>query len=620
MSMSMSQNIRHIHRGHPLHAARGMSDLRQMLDDCAERYRGRVAFRFRADPHAPLQTKTYDAFRREAEALGTALLMRGLADRHVAVIGENRYEWSLSYLATVSGVGVVIPLDRLLPASEIERMLERGEVDALICSRDFEDIARDIASRSERLSLIAVMNPKEGAPESHDPRFTTVPALLSEGFAALAGGNGAYRARRIDPDAMNVLLFTSGTSSSAKAVMLSHRNLISDVLSLAGIMAAKAGDTVLSILPLHHTFENTCGLLFTLYQGMTIAISDGLKHLNRNLVEHAPTILVGVPMLFDKFRSRISEELRKRSLEKKVGFMMKASRLPGQLGTLLKRKLFGKLLAPLGGKLRLIVTGGAGMDANVAQWYEDIGVRVYQGYGLTETSPVIAGCNDRIRRPGTCGQPLPNTEIGILDPDREGSGEIVVRSPMVMLGYWNDEESTRECRIGDWFRTGDLGSFDRRGLLRVTGRAKSMIVLKNGKKVFPEEIESLLNRVAMVKESMVWGEKDDAGNVTVCSKLVLDPDRLPRVDGAIDDAEVCRLLDEEIKAINRSLSSYKAVRHFVYTTEELAKTTTLKVKRYVEAEALSRLFRQMAANLCTSGMRNLDRIRELLAASAAEPV
>lgn len=608
--MSERSEITQIHFGKPIYKTRQYDTLRDMIRDSVVRYAQHTAFRFRDTPAGSVMEKSYSVFLAEMNALGTALASLGLLGGNIAVIGENRYEWALSYLAVANGVGVVIPLDRMLPAAEIEAMLVRGEVDALFYSAAFEEDIRDLSARNSRIRFYIRMN-DTGEADQPDPdtRFLKMENLMKSGGIRLAGGDRSYLDAAIDPEVMKILLFTSGTSATSKAVMLSHRNLCADVRALAGIVHADPGESVLSVLPLHHTFENTCSLLFSLNHGMTVAISDGLKFLSKNLVEYQPAILIGVPLIFEKFRKRVLDEARKTGLEKKMRVGMKAARVFQFVGIDIRRKLFFKVHASFGGKLRVMIAGGAAMDSTVTKWYEGIGIKVYQGYGLTETAPVIAGCNDRIRRAGTCGQPLPEVEMGICNADDTGTGEIVVRGPMVMLGYWKDAESTNEAIRNGWFHTGDLGRFDRLGLLHVTGRSKSMIVLKTGKKVFPEELEALLGQIAYVKESIVWGECGESGDVEVCARIVVNRDNLPE-HAADDDEFIHRLLINTVRDFNKTISPYKAIRHFVYGESELAKTTTLKVKRYLEIDELHRLLTETSASIRTVAGKNIDLLKE----------
>ena len=596
----------------PLYQAPVIESLKDMLEKCEAHYGAQIAFNYRSDPQKPKESKTYSQFLHDVNSLGSALLNLGISDKRIAIIGENRYEWIVSYLATVNGVGIAVPLDRMLPANEIEPMLERGEVDVLVYSRSFQSEVEAIASRNTRLKALICMNPQRDE-DVDRPGFYSFYELLCQGDDLLKSGFDAYINAKIDPQALRILLFTSGTSSTSKAVMLNHSNICADIMALGGVVKFNPGESILSVLPLHHTFENTTGLLFPLYLGMTISISDGLKYLSKNLAEYMPVILVGVPLIFDKFKGRMVDELKKKGLLKKVKLLMGFTNALRYTGLDLRRKLYKQLLDALGGKLRVIVTGGAAMDPQTAKWYENIGVKVYQGYGLTETSPVVAGGNDRTRKIGTCGEPLPGITVAIANPDKNGSGELVVKAKTVMMGYWKNEEATKEVIQDGWFRTGDLGCINKRGLIQVTGRVKSMIVLKNGKKVFPEELECHINKLDYVKESLVWGEATADGTVDICAKIILDKEQIASIFASPDNEdEIKKLLDTAIKDINKLMPVYKAIRYYVYGYDELIKTTTLKVKRYVEADQMRHLLSQLTTTIKSAAGKNIDNLKEML--------
>ncbi len=596
----------------PLYQTTNIDSLKDMLQKCEANYGDQIAFKFRNDPQKPTENRTYSQFVRDVNSLGSSLLELGLSNSRVAIIGENRYEWIVSYMATVNGVGIAVPLDRMLPPNEIGPMLERGEVDVLVYSNAFQSAVETLSVNNTKLKAIICMNP-QNEEDVMRPGFYSFPKLLIQGNDLLDSGFDQYINTKIDPLALSILLFTSGTSSTSKAVMLNHSNVCADVLALGGVVRFKPGESVLSILPLHHTFENTAGLLFPLYLGMTIAISDGLKYLSKNLSEYKPDCLVGVPLIFDKFKSRMFDELKKKGLYKKVRALMGVTNALRYTGLDLRRKLFKQLLEALGGRLRVIVTGGAAMEPQTANWYENIGVRVYQGYGLTETSPVVSGGSDRVRKAGTCGEPLPGITVAIANPDETGSGELVVKAKTVMMGYWKNEEATKEAIRDGWFHTGDLGCIDKRGLIHVTGRVKSMIVLKNGKKVFPEELEFHINKLDYVKESMVWGEAAADGTIDICAKIILDKEQISSLLASPDDEnEIKKLLDTAIKDINKLMPVYKAIRYYVYGYDELIKTTSLKVKRYVEADQMRELLNQLTTNIKNAAGKNIDKLRDMM--------
>ncbi len=611
-------NITNIIQGKPYYKTAQIKDLKELLQYCHSHYGDKIAFTYRNEPHSQVQYKSYSQFVRDVDFFGSSLLKMGLKGSPVAIIGENRYEWIVSYLSAVNGVGIAVPLDRMLPPNEIESMLERSEAEVLVYSESFQEVVEDIASRNKKIRAFICMN-ETSEDIFSKPKFYSFSKLLNIGKELINDGFDEFINSDIDRTAMSILLFTSGTSADSKAVMLSHKNICADISGLSGLVYCKPGESVLSILPLHHTFENTVGLLFPLYLGLTISICDGLKYLSKNLTEYKPDLLVGVPLIFDKFKSRMINELKKKKLYKKVKILMSLSNALSYTGIDIRRKLFKQLLEPLGGQLRVIVTGGAAMDAKTAQWYESIGIKVYQGYGLTETAPVVAGGNDRRRKKGTCGEPLPGVTIGIANADKYGSGEIVVKGDNVMLGYWKNPDATNEVLQNGWFHTGDLGFIDKRGLIHVTGRVKSMIVLNNGKKVFPEELESHINQLGFVKESFVWGETRKDGTVEICSKIILDRDKIvSMVKSPEDDNSIRKLLDAAIKDINKLMPVYKSIKYYVFGYEELIKTTSLKVKRYVELAQIRALLNNLATNIKNAAGKNIDKLKEMMAKSIEE--
>lgn len=613
--MNKALNLKNITPGKPFYQTWRIADLRDMLKKCDMRYGDRIAFNFRREPHDQTESKTYHQFIQDIDAFGTALMKLGLSGSHIAIIGENRYEWIVAYLAAVNGAGVAIPIDKMLPQNEVELLLKRGRADVLIYSRALGPAVEGISGNNKNLKAVICMNEKN-EDEIAGHGFYSFQKLLEQGRKLIDEGYDEYKNSSINPDKMSILLFTSGTSSAAKAVMLSHTNICSNIMGLGGFVFCRPGESVLSVLPLNHTFENTVGLLFPLYLGVTISISDGLRYLSKNLTEYRPDLMVGVPLLFDKFKKRVTDEIRKKGMQGKVSLLMLASNALKHLGIDVRRKLFKQLLAPFGGKLRVIVSGGAGMDPDTANWYENIGIRVYQGYGLTETSPVLAGGNDRMRKSGTCGEPLPGVTLAIHNADAGGAGEIVVKGKSVMLGYWKNPAATKEAITEGWFHTGDLGRIDRRGLVCVTGRVKSMIVLKNGKKVFPEELESHINEIDYVKESMVWGETADDGTVELCSKIILDRDKIATKTSPDDENSIRRLLDSALKDINKLMPIYKRIRYYVFSYDELIKTTTMKIKRYVETDQIRHLLKEMCTNIKNAAGKNIDKIKEMLAKRA----
>lgn len=562
------------------------NDLRDVVKNSTGKFGSAMAFKFK-DDKGKITGKTHLEFDRDIDSLGTSLLSMGLKDSRIAIIGENRYEWGVCYFSVVNGAGVAVPLDKYLPQNEVENLIDRGKVDAIFYSPQFHNMMVGISKKNERLKQFICMA-KNDASEKEAERFYNVPDLIEKGGRMLDAGDKTFTESDIDREKMSVLLFTSGTTSISKGVMLSHTNIASNVQAMTSIIYAGPGDVHLSLLPLHHTFENNIGLAFMVNCGVCIAYCDGIKHIVKNMREYGVTILVAVPAILEVMYRRLQEGIEKSGKAKAFNLMIRLSEFLLKLGIDVRKKIFKSVLEQLGPKLRLAVSGAAPLDPEVIVGFGRIGLNLIQGYGLTETSPVISACNDFVNIAGTIGYPLAGIEVAIDNPDESGMGEIIARGKNVMLGYYEDAEATAEAIDSNgWFRTGDLGIIDEKGILRITGRAKSMIVFTNGKKAFPEEYEVLINNISGVKDSFAWGNKAPDGDVQVCAEIVIDKAALSEGKNQIvDEKALAARFDAEIKAINKNLPQYKIIRYFVLTEEDLIKTSSLKIKRNIEFEKI----------------------------------
>ncbi len=610
---------------------RPMANLRDMPDQCVRLYGPRAAFRFREQLNSEPQTRTYQEFQTDTEALGTALLELGFGGLRLAVIGENSYAWCVAHVSIVNGVGVAVPLDRLLPEDELLGLLDRGEVDVILYDASFQPVMRKAAQRLSRLRALVCLRPERlkdkeagmvtwadpgaaGQPGQRmpsGPSFYRLPDLLAKGRQLLSDGNRAYRQVRIDPDALVSLLFTSGTTSAAKAVMLSHRNICADIHGLAGVVRLPAGIRLLSVLPLHHTFENTCGLFMALYVGGEIHECDGLRYIQKNMQEYGIDMLIGVPLLFTNFYNKVQDTLKKTGKDKLIKHLIPVTQALRHIGVDLRRLVYKQILAAFGGRFWIGICGAAPIDPEIIRFFDAIGVRILQGYGLTETAPVVAGCNSRLFVAGSVGQPLTGMSIAIDSETPGEPGEILVRGENVMLGYYQDAAATAEAIDRDgWLHTGDIGRLDpQTNCLNITGRVKSMIVLKTGKKIFPEEIEYLIGQADFIKESLVWGDKDPDGEVTISAKLVVDRDTMQQKTGqVVDDSTVGQYLAQLINDINSRLPSFKGIRQYVFSFQEMVKTTSLKIRRPIEIGMISDLMAKQKLKWRELTGRNLDQI------------
>jgi len=557
------------------------SNLKEMLNNTRKKYGTENAFIFKTDEPDKFRYITYNEYIDQIEALGTALIENGLKGKRIAVISENRYEWTLAYLSTVNGVGIIVPLDKSLPKEELKNSLERSEAEAVFYSKKYEDIMYEIKDNPNNKVKYYISMDKE----ENENNMYSQKALINDGFELIKNGDKRFIESKIDNDAMAVMLFTSGTTAQSKAVMLSHTNITSNLKDIVGTFKMEKEDVFLSFLPLHHVFECTVGFLLAIYSGSKTAYCDGIRHIAKNIKEYHVSAMISVPILFESMYKQLWKTIEKQGKTKKVKFALKISNFLRKFGIDIRRKLFKEILDSLGGKVRIFVSGAAAFDKDVEIGFNDFGIDTYQGYGLTETSPVIAAEHPTVVKPGSIGMLFPSVQGKIFEPNEEGVGELIVKGPSVTKGYYNNDEATKEAIDEDgWFHTGDLAYFDEDDYIFIAGRKKSVIVLKNGKNVFPEELEDLLNQIEGVKESFVYGkpDEDDEVDLKLNAKLVYDPEIMKTKFGLEDEEVIREKLWKDVKEVNKTVPTYKYIKGITVTTEELIKTTTLKIKRFEE--------------------------------------
>jgi len=605
------ENGRKVAEGLGYYETKPVRDIRELVKESARNYGNSTAFKFK-DKNGRIKEKTYRDLDTDVDCLGTALISLGFKGSRISIIGENRYEWAVCYFAILNGTGIAVPLDKYLPRNEVENLIERGKVEVIFYSPSYHKMMLEIAEGGSQVKTFICM---ENIAENESGRplpsnFLTMPELIEKGKMLLEKGDRSFTDAVIDRDKMSVLLFTSGTTSMSKGVMLSHTNLASNVVSVAATIRTYPDDVFLSLLPLHHTFENTTGLMFMLYKGICIAYCDGIKHLVQNLKEYNVTLMVAVPAIFEAMYKKLMDGIRKSGKEKIVRVMIRISEFLRLFGIDLRRKIFKSIFEQIGPGLRLAVSGAAPLDKEVVAGFDKIGLRLVQGYGLTEASPVVAVNNDFVNVPGTIGYPIAGVKVAIDAPDENGMGEILVHGRNVMLGYYEDSEATAEALTDDgWLRTGDLGTIDDKGLIRITGRAKSMIVLSNGKKAFPEEYEIMLNNIPGVKDSFVWGNKASDGDVQICAKLVVDKEKISNEKGFMpSEKELAEQFDAAIRAINKTMPKYKIIRYFVLTEEELVKANGIKIKRHVELEKVRNMLDKAGIDIRKASGKFIERL------------
>ena len=555
------------------------TDLKDMLNQTGEVYGDRPAYIFKTEEKGKFRTITHKEFRENINALGTTLIQMGLKDKRIALISENRYEWELSYLAVAAGVGVIVPLDKALPDNELESLILRSQVEAIIYSSKYDAIMKTLREKKNtNLKYFISMDLEENTQGIYAEK-----ALVEKEKKLLADGNKTYIDAKIDAEKMGIMLFTSGTTAMSKAVMLSHKNLVTNVMDIIQRFDLTDEDRFLSFLPLHHVFECTVGFLYPISIGGSIAFCEGVKHMAENIKEFEITAMISVPAVFDIIYRKVMKTIEKKGKLANLEKGKKVSQFLLKMKIDLRKQLFKEVHESLGPKLKLVVTGGAALDPETEKGFNDLGFDVEQGYGLTETAPVIAAETPKCRRLGSIGKKFPSVEVKIDDPDEEGIGELMAKGPSIMLGYYENEEATKSALESDgWFHTGDLARIDKDGFIYISGRKKSVIVLNNGKNVFPEEIETLLNKVEGIKETFVFEKKEDDGDVKVCVEIVYDKELIKELYNIEGEENIKEFLWDKVKEVNKLMPKYKYVREMVITEEPLIKTTTLKIKRHEE--------------------------------------
>ena len=567
-----------------IYKADEIKNFKELIERSAEKYPDNVAYKFKRNlgkPNQEIVEKTYKEIKEEIECLGTALLDMGLENKKIAVIGNNRYEWCASYLAITTSNMVVVPLDKMLPEHEIKSLIERSKVDAVIYESKYAETFDNIKLEGTTLKYFINMDLEEDENET-----LSFQKLIKKGKELRENGNNKYDNVKIDNEKMSILIFTSGTTNTAKGVMLSQKNITSNIMGMAKMSKMYPDDVLLSFLPLHHTFECTITFLYGFYSGATIAFCDGLKYIAKNLQEYEISVFVAVPLVLETIYKKIQKGIKDQGKEKLVSVMSKIANFLLKLGIDIRRIVFKSVLNQLGGKLRIAYFGAAAMDKTVIEGFNNFGIDTVQGYGLTETSPLVAAETDKEHCPGSVGMAPFNIEIKLEDVDDKGIGEIVTKGPNVMLGYYENEEATKEVMQDGWFHTGDLGYFNKDGYLFITGRKKEVIVLKNGENVFPSDIEFIVNKLPYVQESILFPRENTKGELALGIKIVYDEDEIKKQFGEKTEEEYKDLVWEDIKEINKNLSQFKRIKELIITTEELEKTTTKKVKRFKEMEKI----------------------------------
>lgn len=565
-----------------LYKAQRFENIRDILSNTVKKYPNNIAFKLKHKQGKEVSYTdiTYTTFQNDINEFGTGLAQLGYMGARVAVIGKNSYDWALTYFSVLNGLGVLVPLDKKLPEAEIELSLKKSKADIIVFEKEYEESIKKIMASGETSLKQAICMEK-----ANDESILSIQNVRNIGKEELEKGNKIFIEAPIDNKKMAAIIFTSGTTSKCKAVMLSHYNIASNIYSMQCVEKVYDTDVNMAFLPFHHTFGST-GLLFFVSHGATNVFCDGLRYIQDNLKEYQVSVFVCVPLLLEAMYKKIMYGIEKQGKMKKVQKGIKISKFLLKFGIDIRRKIFKEVIDNLGGKLRFVINGASAIDKKVAEGFTNFGILTVQGYGLTETSPVLTAENAKAVRYGSIGFPLPEVEIKIDNPNEEQIGEIIAKGPNIMLGYYEDGEATNEVLKDGWFHTGDLAKIDKDGFIFITGRKKNVIVLKNGKNVYPEELEVLINNLPYVAESMVFGlPKDD--DLVVSVKIVYNENYVKEKYGDISEEELREIIWKDIKEINKGVPTYKYIKNLIVTSEPMVKTTTAKVKRFEEMKNIN---------------------------------
>lgn len=531
----------------------------------------------------PFTQITYRKFGEDVVNFGTGLnKILNLKGKRIVIIGENTYHWYVSYMTMLCGAGIAVPVDKELPANEIENVIKRAKASAVIFSTKKKDVIKKVKDNLPEVEYFIQMNCEDAI----SGKDVGVDYVIEQGKRIVESGDDSYEKIEINPDEFKVLIFTSGTTSAAKGVMICNRNLAENVNAVSAYVKLDENDRFFSVLPLHHTYESSIGFLIPMAVGASIAVCEGLRHIVPNLKETNPTAMLAVPLLVENLYKKINENIVKSKKDKLVNSMIHVTNALKAVNVDIKRKVFAEIHENLGGKLRIIVSAAAPIDAKIGRWVQDIGISFLQGYGLTETSPIAALTPDFDPRVGSAGKAVICADIKIHNPNENKEGEVWIKSKTLMLGYYEDEQATKEVIHEGWFNSGDIGYMDDDGYLYITGRSKNVIVTQNGKNIYPEEIELLLGKIEEIKECMVYGKEESGSKELVISvKVIPDYEKIEEKHGKdLEEEQIKKIIWEEIKLVNRNLTSYKAIKNLEIKKDEFEKTTTMKIKRFAELQ------------------------------------
>lgn len=563
---------------------RTVTDVKDILVTSTELYGDRPYFLYKPDSKTPFTPITYNEVFRDVNALGTAIISLGLKDKHIGVIGQNAWEWYESYLAVIAGTGVVVPLDKELGEDELRQLSIKGELDAVITMPKYYDVFKRVKDSGDtQIRYIIDVGHEE---DEIGEGVLSWKKLMETGQKLVDEGDRSFIDAQIINTDLAQIMFTSGTTGTAKGVMLSQKNLASDIALAQTVLRVDVGDVFFSILPIHHSYENTCTYLESFYCGATVAICRGLKYIIKDMQEVKPTMLLSVPLVYEKFYNQIMKTVRKEGKEKALLNMMKINNVTKKIGLDLSKKFAKQITDTFGGRIRTFIAGGAAIPEDVFNFFADLGIISVQGYGLTESAPMVA-LNPDVRKDTklkSAGLVIPGIECKIDNPDENGIGEICFRGPNIMLGYYKDEENTAKTIIDGWLHTGDLGYLDDDNYVYITGRSKNVIITANGKNVFPEELESYIKSSQYIEEAMVWAEQTDRVNSgeIVATIKPSEENVIERLGEDYTEEQLTDLIQGVVDDVNKDKPLFKKIHRIVIRRRDFVVSSSMKVKRFID--------------------------------------
>ena len=560
-------------------------DIKEIFERSTTMYKDNTFILYKKDHKAPYYEATYSEFKADVIGFGTGLLkVLNLKNSPVVILGETSYSWYISYMTLLCSSNIAVPVDKELPINEIENVIRRSKAKAVIFSQKKKDEIEKIKESLNDVDFFIQMNDTNKLTD----KMVGMDYIIDKGKDLFISGDNSFMEYKVEPEAFKVLLFTSGTTSKAKGVMLCHKNLAENINAVSAYVKLNESDRLLSILPLHHTYESTIGFLYPFSVGCSVAICEGLKYIVPNLKEAKPTALLTVPLLVENLYKKIQTNISKSKKEGLVNSMITITNALKATHIDIKRRVFSEIYENLGGNIKYIVSAAAPIDPKIGKWLENIGIIFLQGYGLTETAPIAALTPEFNTRVGSAGKPVICADIKIENPNENGEGEILIKSSTLMLGYYEDEEATNDAIRDGYFRSGDIGYLDKDGFLYITGRSKNVIVTQNGKNIYPEEIENLLKDIEEISECMVYGKEIEGQKELIITALVLpNYDYVYKTYGKdFPQEEIRKVIWAKIKEINKTLSTYKTVKALEIKEGDFAKTTTMKIKRYEEIKKI----------------------------------